>query len=241
VLDPGSKLPLYHQLADHLFEAIRAGAYAPGTKIPSENELAAQYAIGRPTVRQATDTLIDRGVLVRRRGSGTYVRSVPADIDLFSLGGTLVSFEARGVKLETELVERPTTLTVTESGHPLEGRVVVHLARLSRAFGEPVLLEEIDFDVAHFPKLASLPLAGRSLSDVIAKHYAMRAVAADQSFHVAALEGARASRLGLAEGTHVLRVDRTLHFTRAEAFVFARMFCPEGRFVFSQRIGGNHA
>lgn len=241
VLDKASKVPLYQQLADELEGAIRAGIYAPGAKIPSEHELAEAHGVGRPTVRQATDALIDRGLLVRRRGSGTFVRVAPAAIDLFSLGGTLVSFEARGVALRTELLERPTVVLVDDPAHPLVGRRAVRVERLSRAEGEAVLLEEIDLDAERFPKLATLPLAGRSLSDVIATHYRLRAVAADQSFQVERLDARRAGHLGKRPGTSVLRVDRTLHFTGAASAVFARMLCPNGRFVFSQRIGGQHA
>jgi DNA-binding transcriptional regulator YhcF (GntR family) len=71
MLDATSPLPLYHQLAEQLFSDIRAGLYAPGTKIPSEHQLAEAFKLGRPTVRQATDSLIQRGILTRRRGSGT--------------------------------------------------------------------------------------------------------------------------------------------------------------------------
>ena len=47
-LEPSSPLPLYHQLADELLRQIRAGAYPPGERIPSEHELARRYGLGRP-------------------------------------------------------------------------------------------------------------------------------------------------------------------------------------------------
>lgn len=242
MLDPASPLPLYHQLAEELLAQIRAGTYPPGDKIPSEHELAAHYRVGRPTVRQATDSLIQRGLLVRRRGSGTFVRNVPTQVDLFSLAGTLVSFEARGITLDAQFVGRPRLLTIDDAPeHPLAGRDATRVVRVSSVDGVPVLLEIIDFDHARFPGLARRALKGRSLSEVVETEYRQRPVAADQSFRVDRLSGEEAALLGVTPREPVLRVDRTLHFPLADAAVHARMYCRQGpgaRFVFSQRIGG---
>jgi GntR family transcriptional regulator len=239
VLDSGSRLPLYHQLADQLFAQIRQGIYSPGEKIPSEHELAAEHGIGRPTVRQATDALIQRGVLERRRGSGTYVRSVPAQVDLFSLAGTLVSFERGGLAVTTRLLGRPRTLVIDEPGHPHHGGKACRVVRLSHVDDQPVLLEEIDLADAYFPGLARLPLHGRSLSELVSDHYRMHAQSADQRFRVTALDRPRAASLDLPAGAPILHVERTLSFARAEAAVFAKMFCRTDRLVFSQRLQGN--
>ena len=243
MLDSALPAPLYHQLAEELSAQVRAGTYAPGERIPSEHKLAARYRIGRPTVRQATDSLIQRGMLVRRRGSGTFVRSVPTQVDLFSLGGTLVSFDARGISVESELVGRPRVSRVgeAEADNPLAGRDATRIVRVSSVDAEPVLLEHIDFDASRFPGLAKLPLRGRSLSEVVETQYRLRAVSAEQSFRIVRLPRPSAELLGISPREPVLRVDRTLHFPPfpvAEPAVFARMFCRQGRFVFSQHIGG---
>jgi GntR family transcriptional regulator len=239
MLDASAPLPLYHQLAEALFAQIRAGKYVPGEKIPSEHELAALYRVGRPTVRQATDTLIQRGLLARRRGSGTFVRSVPTQVDLFSLAGTLVSFEQRGLSLRSEWVVRPRTGIVEDAEHPLGGRSCVRMARLSHVDDEATLLEEFDFDAEHFPGLERIAIRGRSVSRLIEEHFALRPQSAEQSFRVAALDARRATLLRLQAGAAILRVDRTLHFALAGAAVFARMYCRTDRFAFSQRIEGN--
>lgn len=239
MLDARSPLPLYHQLAEQLFEDIHRGTYLPGSKIPSEHALAERHGIGRPTVRQATDALIRRGVLERKRGSGTYVRSVPAQVDLFSLAGTLVSFERVGLALATRLLGPPRTRVVDEAGHPHDGKKTCQVVRVSRVDDAPVLLEEIDFAAAHFPGLARLSLQDRSLSELVQQRYRMRPQSADQSFRVTELDRPRAEALGLPARAPILLVERTLHFARAEAAVFARMFCRTDRLVFSQRLQGN--
>ena len=240
-LNPSSAVPLYAQLADELLARIRAGDYASGARIPSEHALAEDFGVGRPTVRQATESLVRRGFLARKRGAGTFVREPAAHVDLFSLGGTLQSFSRRGLALDTRLLEPATAVPADEAPSPLAGRASYRLTRLGSVDGEPVLLERFWFDAARFPGFDRLALAGRSLSGAVLDHYRMEPTAADQDFRVAALEPLAAERLGLAPGEPVLRVDRTLHFPHAAAAVVAAMECRTDRFIFSQRIGDSHA
>ena len=67
-LNADSPIPLYRQLATVLLARIRDGEYPLGSKIPAEPELSRRFGIGRPTVRQATDLLIRRRCIERRRG-----------------------------------------------------------------------------------------------------------------------------------------------------------------------------
>ena len=96
MLNADSPIPLYHQLSDIILEKIRDGVYTPGTRIPSEHALAKEYGIGRPTARQATDLLVRKGILIRKRGSGTFVQTKKPEVDLFTLAGTIASFEKGG-------------------------------------------------------------------------------------------------------------------------------------------------
>ena len=64
---------LYVQVAEHIRERIASGEYPVGSQIPTENELAEQLNVSRPTVRQALDTLAREGRLTRVKGSGTFV------------------------------------------------------------------------------------------------------------------------------------------------------------------------
>ena len=66
-------IPLYHQIADRLRARIASGAYPLDSRLPTENELAEQLGVSRPTVRQALDLLDREGLVVRVKGSGTFV------------------------------------------------------------------------------------------------------------------------------------------------------------------------
>ncbi|MFD1720000.1 GntR family transcriptional regulator [Amnibacterium endophyticum] len=65
--------PIFQQIADQLADGVLAGAYPPGSPVPSTNELAAFHRINPATVGKGMTLLVDRGVLEKRRGLGMYV------------------------------------------------------------------------------------------------------------------------------------------------------------------------
>jgi GntR family transcriptional regulator len=73
-IDPSSDTPIYRQIAAHLREAIRAGELMPGSPLPSESELIAQYGTARGTVRQSLSLLKGEGLIVIAHGRGAFVR-----------------------------------------------------------------------------------------------------------------------------------------------------------------------
>lgn len=72
-IDRSSPVPLWHQLAEQLGAAVRDGELRPGDAVENEVDLARRLGLSRPTVRRAMQDLVDRGLLVRRRGIGTTV------------------------------------------------------------------------------------------------------------------------------------------------------------------------
>ncbi len=68
---------LYQQVANSIVESIREGQYLPGQRLPSERDLAEDYRVSRPTVREAMIALEIRGLVEARHGSGVYVTEAP--------------------------------------------------------------------------------------------------------------------------------------------------------------------
>jgi DNA-binding FadR family transcriptional regulator len=59
----------------HMHELIRSGEWPVGERIPAEPDLVGRFGVGRNTIREAVRALEHVGMLVPRRGDGTYVRS----------------------------------------------------------------------------------------------------------------------------------------------------------------------
>jgi GntR family transcriptional regulator len=75
MLDQGTPRRVgYRAIADELREEIDSGKLPPGGRLPSENELMSRFDVEQPTARRALDVLKNEGLVIARRGAGTYVR-----------------------------------------------------------------------------------------------------------------------------------------------------------------------
>ncbi|MDV9190714.1 GntR family transcriptional regulator [Streptomyces sp. SR27] len=70
-----ARRPKYQRIADELRTAIRSGAFAPGARLPGENDLMATYEVARMTARQALSVLRNEGLADARKGAGVFVRA----------------------------------------------------------------------------------------------------------------------------------------------------------------------
>ncbi|MFJ8650137.1 GntR family transcriptional regulator [Streptomyces sp. NPDC093546] len=139
-VDRTSPVPLYFQLSQQLEAAIERGALTPGSLLGNEIDLATRLGLSRPTVRQAIQALVDKGLLVRRRGVGTQVvhSQVKRPLELSSLYDDL---EAAGQRPATIVLTnrfQPATAEVAAALGVPEGSDVRFLERLRFAHGEPM-------------------------------------------------------------------------------------------------------
>lgn len=72
----GNKKSLSLQVEESLTAAIRRGEFAPGQKIPTENELCEIFNVSRTAIREAVKKMSARGILDVRKGSGAYVSEI---------------------------------------------------------------------------------------------------------------------------------------------------------------------
>lgn len=78
-LDPGSDLPLYRQIVDHVWVKVAEGVLDPGGKLPTVRQWAVDLGVHPNTVARAYKELELLGVVVRRAGEGTFVGLKQAD------------------------------------------------------------------------------------------------------------------------------------------------------------------
>jgi len=231
VLNSSSPIPLYRQLADRLLADIDAGNYGIDGKIPSEHDLAHQFHIGRPTVRQATDLLVRQGRLQRRRGSGTYVMSAAPAIDVFSLAGT--SAALRGAELNSTL---EVIAGIEKCVYTPTDKECFRVQRIACVNRTPVLLETLFFDVQLFVGLDKHAIENRSLSDLVRDVYFLEPSSADQTFSVALADKSQSALLDVPKATPVLQVQRALHFGDQRNALHVEIVCRTDRYDFSQTL-----
>lgn len=88
---------LYQELARKLISALTAGQYEVGDRLPAERELATEYDVSRPTVREAVIALEVQGLVDVRVGSGAYVKRLPGREDI--PGFNVTAFELTEARL----------------------------------------------------------------------------------------------------------------------------------------------
>lgn len=139
-IDRSSGTPLYLQLAGGIDAAIRSGRLQPGSRLENELDLARRLGLSRPTVRQGIQALVDKGMLVRKRGVGTQVVESPVSrkVALTSLHDDL---QGAGRAPRTEVLEYRVGRPSPEAADRLllsPGEQVLDLVRVRFADDEPL-------------------------------------------------------------------------------------------------------
>lgn len=136
-LDRSGPVPLYHQVASKLEGAIRDQTLPPGSRLENEIALAARLGLSRPTIRRAIQDLVDKGLLVRRRGIGTQVvqGKVTRSVELTSLYEDLSRLGQKPQTVVLESARAKATATIAETLGVEVGSPVLHLKRLRSADG----------------------------------------------------------------------------------------------------------
>lgn len=124
--------PLPERVAEQLRGMVVRGEMAPGTQLPNEPELSRALKVSRSTLRTALDTLAREGVLVRKRGVGTFVAEQPIAPNNLNLNwGVTEVIRATGAT--------PGTADLRVSEEPASERVA---QRLNLSGGEAVVVVE---------------------------------------------------------------------------------------------------
>ena len=73
-----AELLKYQEIESFLLRELSSGRFAVGDKFYSETEIKRRFGVTQVTVRQACVSLLEQGLLVKKRGSGTFVTALPS-------------------------------------------------------------------------------------------------------------------------------------------------------------------
>jgi GntR family transcriptional regulator, phosphonate transport system regulatory protein len=134
---------LWRRIADEIEQAIIAGTYATGDRLPGELEIADRFDVNRHTVRRALADLAQRGLVRAERGSGTFVAPgrLTYPVGVRTRFSEIVGTAGRevGGRLIAEAVE-PASRTIAERLGVAPGEPVVRLEILRSADRVPICL-----------------------------------------------------------------------------------------------------
>ena len=134
--------PRYEEIAEHLRTLVAAGA--PGDRLPSDTDLAAEFSVSRMTARQAVQVLESEGLLRREQGRGTFITAPPVPRVLGSPLSFTESMRLRGLEATSRIVdttfETPSPEDVEALGVDPDETIPV-LTRVRLADGTPMAIE----------------------------------------------------------------------------------------------------
>src|SRR3982751_1231999 len=141
-VDRTSPVPLYFQVASRLQELIERGEIGVGARIENEVDLAERLGVSRPTTRRAIQYLVERGMLVRKRGVGTQVvhPKVRRAVELSSLYDGRVNADRKPRTDVLDLRVIPAPQDIAAALEIETGTEITWIERLRYARGEPLAL-----------------------------------------------------------------------------------------------------
>jgi GntR family transcriptional regulator len=212
-INPSDPIPLYYQIREQLRQRILLGALKPGDALPGEMQICAETGVSRMTARAALSQLANEGLVVRKRGKGSFVATPKATFEDFDF--PLVSYtrmlEQAGLQASSRVRCQqvvPAEAPVAEQLKQEVAEPVVHIERL-RSVGEEVMsLESSFYPYARFPALAEQDLTDRSIYAVLQELYGIIPVNAIQTVELSVAGAYEAETLGIREGTPVALSSR---------------------------------
>ncbi|RPE77842.1 MULTISPECIES: GntR family transcriptional regulator [unclassified Frondihabitans] len=221
-INRASPVPYYQQLFEVLERRLSVGLIAKGEKLPSENELGAQFGLARATVRQALQLLESHGLVQRVANRGVFAADGPAERGWMIQGpqGFLenaVGHQNRSVT--TEVLRAGETVLPDLAARSLDvpdGSTGFELIRVRSLDGTPALYSINHSPPAVAPVVAAAAdvLSGNaSLSDLLAgAGYVLGG--AQRTVYAVAPGAEIASILGVSKSAPVLRI-RSVSWTSA--------------------------
>ncbi|MDR1445629.1 MAG: GntR family transcriptional regulator, partial [Treponema sp.] len=135
---------LYQVFYNELLKQIKSGELKNGQRLPTERDLCTLYGISRTTVREALKNLEMEGHLIRRQGSGTFVKIKPIEQHMKKLFTLRERFIEQGIKHYIKILnfkERESPEHIAKELNIGIGETIIELIRLFYAADVPYTIE----------------------------------------------------------------------------------------------------
>lgn len=229
-------MALYRQVKTHILRNVQSGRWAPGSRLPSENELVAEFGISRMTVNRALRELASEGRVTRVAGVGSFVAESRPQSTLLDIANIASEIRSRGHDYRCQMLLLRREAATAEVAHALgvaAGDSVFHSRCLHFENGVPVQLESRWVNPRAAPDFGAQDFAAQTPSE-----YLVQQVPFHQIEHVvdAVLPDAEhAQALAIAPGEPCLLLTRRT-WNDAGVVTWVRCLHPASRYRLGSRI-----
>lgn len=210
--------PLYVQLMEELETSIRNGVYKPGDKIMTEAEMAKEYGVSLITVRKAVGSLMEKGLVVRKQGKGTFVTKPKYSRNMKKLQSFTEMCEQMGVKPGAQVVENRLIMADKKVADRLgiePGSNVVYISRLRLADGEPVQVEKSYFPLK-YAFLLEEDLNNGSMFECLKEKAGAKVASSEKMIELCRATAEEAALMDVKKGDYLLFVKSTAYDENGE-------------------------
>lgn len=206
-----SIVPIGRQLEDLLLEEMQTDKLKPGDRFYSELEITKKYSVSRSTVRNVYDRLVERHIITKRAGKGTYVSLPPAALSGSLLVGFTKKIVAMGVNPETKLIKCEVLGTVDEKVRTKlkieEGIKVIMVKRARYVNQVPFVIHTAYLPFEKCKPVLNADLEKVSLTDFLENTLQLKIGFAEEIIYCFPAEQEDAKSLGIKAGFPILAVD----------------------------------
>lgn len=210
--------PLYVQLMEELETSIRNGVYKPGDKIMTEAEMAKEYGVSLITVRKAVGSLMEKGLVVRKQGKGTFVTKPKYSRNMKKLQSFTEMCEQMGVKPGARVLENRLIMADKKVADRLgiePGSNVVYISRLRLADGEPVQVEKSYFPLK-YAFLLEEDLNNGSMFECLKEKAGAKVASSEKMIELCRATAEEAALMDVKKGDYLLFVKSTAYDENGE-------------------------
>ena len=221
VLSKHLPVPLYYQLKTILLDRVKSGDLKANDRLPSEDEIAAQYGISKATVRQAIGELVVAGLFRREQGRGTFVAEQKIEQGPRALTGFTEEMRKRGLRSTSKVLKRRVVRAEAGVAEKLglgEGDPVFELTRLRSADGEPLGLQTAFIPLVLAPGLGDEEFESASLYEILEGKYGLVPARAEETHSAVLIDGREARLLKVAAGSPGLAAERVTYLADGRPF-----------------------
>ena len=214
-------LPAYKKIQGAILKRLESGKLKPGDAVNSERELAKIHGVSLMTARHALAGLEREGMVVRRRGAGTFV--APPKIHFNKLMSYTEQMASRSLAVSSKLLSLTTIDTEQEIAArlalPASSRLI-KMERLRLGADEPFAIETCYLSADDFADLTHAPLDRVSLFSILEHEYGLEIAHADEEIDATTADAHSARLLGVPYGSPILRIRQEIYSTKGKVALY---------------------
>ena len=214
-------LPAYKRIQDAILKRVDSGELKAGDVVDSERELARIHGVSLMTARHALAGLEREGMVVRKRGAGTFI--APPKIHFNKLMSYTEQMTARGLSVSSKLL----SLNVVDTEQEVAARLslpanspLVKLERLRLGGEEPFAIETCYLSANEFKDLTRARLDRVSLFSILEHDHGLQIAHSDEEIDATTADTHTARLLGIAHGSPVLRIRQEIYSTTGKPTIY---------------------